>query len=136
MTMHLLPAYYTTNSSKKRKRSKQNEKAVAEHNAWLRKMGVSPNKSAKKSVDKNWQTEYTASIKVERGDYVSSGLNIDQQSLAKRDIMSRLDREPEHVRQAILDKASRVMPLFNKGGLQYATPETDMTSVGSKSRRG
>jgi hypothetical protein len=28
------------------------------------------------------------------------------------------------------------MPLFNKGGLQYASPETDMTTVGSKSRRG
>jgi hypothetical protein len=133
--MALLPAYFTSSSTKKRK-SKPQTKAAAEHAAWLAKMGVSTKKPAKKVDDKSWQKEYVASLKVEQGHYESSGLNIDQESLAKRDILSRLHREPEHVRRAILDKASRVMPLFNKGGLQYATPNTDMTSVGSKSRRG
>lgn len=135
MTMHLLPAYYTTSSTRKKK-SKPKTKAAIEHEAWLAKMGVSPKKPARKVVDKSWQQQYAATLSVERGKYESSGLNIDQESLAKRDIMSRLNREPEHVQRAILEKASRVMPLFNKGGLQYATPETDMTSVGSKSRRG
>jgi hypothetical protein len=132
---HLLPAYFTTSSTRKRK-PKPQTKAAADHAAWLLKMGVSPKKPARKVVDKSWQKEYAATLSVERGKYESSGLNIDQESLAKRDIMSRLNREPEHVQRAILEKASRVMPLFNKGGLQYASPETDMTTVGSKSRRG
>jgi hypothetical protein len=55
---------------------------------------------------------------------------------AKKDIMTKLHNEPKHVREEILNKASRVMPLYNKGGLQYVTPETDIKTVGSKSRRG
>ena len=55
---------------------------------------------------------------------------------SKRDIMTNLHKEPEHVQQEILRKASLVMPLYNKGGLQYAGPDVDLTTVGSKSRRG
>ena len=67
---------------------------------------------------------------------MSSGMSGNASSCVKRGVMTNLHKEPKHVRDAIIDKASRVMPLFNKGGLQYATPETDMTTVGSKSRRG
>jgi hypothetical protein len=51
-------------------------------------------------------------------------------------IMANIHKEPAHVQKAILNKASRVMPLFNKGGLQYATDGTDLKTVGTKSRRG
>ena len=50
--------------------------------------------------------------------------------------MEVIHKEPEHVRKEILAKASRCMPLYNKGGLQYASPAEDMTQIGSKSRRG
>jgi hypothetical protein len=50
--------------------------------------------------------------------------------------MANLHKESPEVQQAIMDKASRCLPLYNKGGYQYATPDTDMTMVGSKSRRG
>jgi hypothetical protein len=53
----------------------------------------------------------------------------------KRGIMEKLRDESPEVQKAILDKAARTMPLYNKGGYQYATPETDMTLVGSRSRR-
>lgn len=134
MTMHLLPAYYTTTNSKKRK--SKPSKSDVQHQKWLEKRGLSPNQlKAKKKLDINWQEEYTKTIKVERK-YESVEMSGSRDSCAKKDIMTRLHKEPEHVRKEILDKASRVMPLYNKGGLQYATPETDMKSVGTKSRRG
>jgi len=53
-----------------------------------------------------------------------------------RGIMANLHKEKPEVQKEILDKASRCMPLFNKGGYQYATPDTDMKMVGNKTRRG
>ena len=46
MTMHLLPAYWTTNNHKKRKKkkiSKRMEQELIQHEKFLRKMGVDPN---------------------------------------------------------------------------------------------
>jgi hypothetical protein len=91
---------------------------------------------SKKTVDLNWKKQYTNDIKVERGNYVSAGMSGTKDACAKRDIMTNLHKEPEHVRKEIMAKASRVMPLYNKGGLQYASPSEDMTMVGSKTRRG
>jgi hypothetical protein len=53
-----------------------------------------------------------------------------------RGMMANLHKESPEVQREIMEKASRCMPLFNKGGYQYATPNTDMTMTGSKSRRG
>jgi bisphosphoglycerate-dependent phosphoglycerate mutase len=134
MTMHLLPAYFTTTRTKKKKAkaSKSND----EHQKWLSKRGLAPDQlKAKKVVDNKWQEEYVKNIRVERK-YESADMTGTKDSCVKKDIMSKLHQEPSHVRKEILDKASRVMPLYNKGGLQYATPETDMKMVGSKTRRG
>lgn len=134
MTMHLLPAYFTTTNTKKKKTKLK--KSDLEHQAWLAKRGLLPQQlKAKIKLDNNWKTEYAKSIKVERK-YESAEMFGTSDSCAKKDIMTRLHKEPEHVKQEILNKASRVMPLYNKGGLQYVTPETDMKMVGSKSRRG
>lgn len=133
MTMHLLPAYFTTTSTKKKKTKPS--KAALEHQAWLAKRGLLPSQvKSKIKVDNKWQEEYSNSIKVERK-YKSAEMTGSKDSCAKKDIMSRLHKESVQVKKQILDKASRVMPLYNKGGLQYATPETDMKSVGTKSRR-
>jgi hypothetical protein len=103
----------------------------------LLKKGLHPDQiKLKKGVDLNWKKQYTEGMKVDRGDYVSSGLSGTKSSCAKRDIMTNLHKEPEHVQKEILKKASLVMPLYNKGGLQYAGPNVDLTTVGSKSRRG
>ena len=134
MTMHLLPAYFTTTNTKKKKTKPS--KSDLDHQKWLAKRGLSPQQlKAKIKLDNKWQEEYSKTIKVERK-YESVETSGSRDSCAKKDIMTRLHKEPEHIRKEILDKASRVMPLYNKGGLQYATPETDMKSVGSKSRRG
>ena len=137
MSMHLLPAFFTTTktSCKKTKRSTKLKKADLDHAAWVQKM-TKGKKADKKALDKNWRSDYNRDMKVGQSDYVSSGMSGSASSCVKRDIMTNLHKEPKHVQKEILDKASRVMPLFNKGGLQYCTPGTDMTQVGSKSRRG
>ena len=59
MTMHLLPAYWTTNNHKKRKKkvvSKKEQLAILEHEKFLRKMGVDPNYKRKPSPLKTEQT--------------------------------------------------------------------------------
>ena len=47
MTMHLLPAYWTTNNHKKRKKKKvvsqKEQQSILAHEKFLRKMGVDPN---------------------------------------------------------------------------------------------
>lgn len=135
MTIHLLPAYFTTTKSKSKKSSKQS-KANIEHQKWLEKRGLSPQQLKNKvKPDNNWAEEYAAVLKVERK-YVSVETKGSSDSCSKKGVMANLHKEPEHIRREILDKASRVMPLYSKGGLQFATPGTDMKMVGSKSRRG
>ena len=133
--MSLLPVYFNSNGRSKTKR-KKTIKSV-EHEKWLLEKGLHPSQiKSKKVVDKGWKKNYIDSMMIDRNDYVSAGMSGNASSCAKRDIMTNLHKEPENVRKEILDKASRVMPLFNKGGLQYATPGTDLTQVGTKSRRG
>ena len=137
MTMHLLPAYYTSTVNRKRKPSNNKREALAraEHEAWVQSM-TGGKKASKKVLDFKWKQRYNDDMMVDQSGYVSAGMSGSASSCVDRSLMSNLHKEPEHVRKEILAKASRVMPLFNKGGLQYATPDTDMTQVGSKSRRG
>lgn len=141
MSMHILPAYYTSlNTRKRKKKSTAKSKLVSDHDRWLLANGVHPeqirSKKDKKVLEKMWRSEYNDSMVVDRSDYVSAGMSGDASSCAKRDIMTNLHKEPEHVQKEILKKASLVMPLYNKGGLQYAGPNVDLTTVGTKSRRG
>lgn len=136
MTMHLLPAFFTTTVSKRKSKSKPKTANQLAYEKWLQKQGLSPEQlKRKKTVDYDWKTEYTNSMKVERK-YESLGMSGSKNACAKRGIMDNLHKEPEHVRKEILEKASRCMPLYNKGGIQYASPDTDFTTVGTKSRRG
>jgi len=137
MSMHILPAYYTTTVSNRKRKSKTKTKLISDHDRWLLSKGLHPDQiKLKKGVDENWKKEYTNNMKVDREGYFSSGLSGSKSSCAKRDIMTNLHKEPEHVQKEILKKASLVMPLYNKGGLQYAGPNVDLSTVGTKSRRG
>jgi hypothetical protein len=46
--------------------------------------------------------------------------------------MSNLHKESEETREAILDKAKRTAPLWNKGGYQYITGDVSPTELGRK----
>ena len=132
--MHLVAPFLTTtryNSKSKPSKSKKLAEATAKHNAWLLEHGLHPNQ---RKLQKAYRGEfkfnipdYTTESLYELGNQVGNGY--------KRGIMEKLRDESPEVQKAILDKAARTMPLYNKGGYQYATPETDMTLVGSRSRR-
>jgi hypothetical protein len=46
-----------------------------------------------------------------------------------------LNREPEHVREAILAKSKRIAQMYNKGGYQYITDDIDVKTIGTRNRR-
>ena len=130
--MALLPVYYTTTNYRKRKQRKHDR---SEHDAWLIKMGVSPQQiKAKKSKNTSWKSQYVEGLKVDRSSaqYESAGMSGDASSCANRSIMANLHKEPEHVREAILAKASRTAPLYSKGPYQYITDGTNLDDVGKK----
>jgi hypothetical protein len=130
--MPLLPAYYTTTNQRKRKQRKYDR---SEHDAWLIKMGVSPQQiKIKKSKNTSWAKEYAESLKVDRSSaqYDSAGMSGDASSCANRSIMANLHKEPKHVREAILAKAARTAPLYSKGPYQYITDGTNLDDVGKK----
>ena len=134
--MALLPVYYTTTNLRKRKQRKTN---TSEHDKWLSSMGLSPKQiKAKKSVNTSWSKEYSESLKVDRSTKEHDSHSViagPASAAANRSIMANLHKESEETRAAILEKASRVMPLYNKGGLQLLSPKDDLTTVGTKSRR-
>ena len=135
--MPLLPVYYTTTNLRKRKAKKTNS---SEHDAWLIKMGVSPKQiKAKKTKNTSWKSQYIDSMQVERSTKhheksIHEVCNGGPDATANRSIMSNLHKESEETRQAILDKASRVMPLYNKGGLQLLTDTKDLKHLNKVSR--
>ena len=136
MSMHLVGPYLTTtrsSSKKKKSNSKRLAESEAKHNAWLAKQGLTPNQIQLKkafvgNVRVNTKPDLTTNNPYQLSNSVGNGY--------KKGIMENLHKERPEVQKEIMVKASRCMPLFNKGGLQYATPGEDMTQVGSKSRRG
>ena len=113
-----------------RLKSKRKIKADAEHLAWLVKRGLDPKTLRKKLRESGNGIEFPVYTytKVQYSNVVGSG--------TKRGVMSNLHKEEAVTQKEILAKASRVMPLYNKGALQYCTDGTDIKMVGTKSRRG
>jgi hypothetical protein len=137
MSMHLVGPYLTTTKYSSKKKSASKSKRLAEstakHEQWLRDRGLHPEQRnlqrAFKGKHQNELPDYTNTCHTAK---LSNGVG----NGYKKGIMANLHKETPEVQQAILDKASRCLPLYNKGGYQYATPGTDMTMVGSKTRRG
>jgi len=75
MTMHLLPAFVTTTSMRKRKSSNNKRASLhrAEHEAWVLSM-TKGMKSDKKVLDKISKEEYTKSMVVDRSAFTKSGM--------------------------------------------------------------
>lgn len=106
-----------------------------DHNEWLRKRGLLPKQiKSRKTKSKSWLREYSDSLKVDRStaQYDSVGLSGKVSACPNRSIMANLHKESEETRQAILDKANRIGPLWNKGGLMLITDGQDLTTLGKK----
>ena len=130
--MALLPAYYTTTNQRKRKQRKHDR---SEHDAWLVSMGLSSKQiKEKKSKNKSWAKDYSASLQVDRStqQYDKSLQEVCDGPTADRSVMANLHKENEETRKAILAKAARTAPLYSKGPYQYITDGTNLDDVGKK----
>lgn len=130
MTHMVGPYLTTTNYNPKRKLNAKQQRAVEEHEAWLRKQGIgAKTKTEKRVASPNSIPDYRADNRaaVPLGNTIGNGY--------QRGVMVNLHKESAATQAAIMEKASRVMPLYNKGGLQLLTPGEDPTMVGSRSRR-
>lgn len=135
--MPLLPVYYTTTNLRKRKQRKHDN---SEHVAWLASQGLLPKQiKAKKSKDAKWRAEYSASLQVERSTRhyekpIQEVCDGGPDATAKRGVMTNIHKESEATRNKILAKAKRVMPLYNKGGLQVLSESDDLKALNKVAR--
>lgn len=133
--MPLLPAYYTTTNLRKRKSKKTN---TSEHDKWLSSMGLSPKQiKEKKSANTSWKTQYSDSLKVDRSTKEHDSHSViagPASAAANRSVMANLHKESEETRAEILAKAARVMPLYNKGGLQVLSDNDDLKTLNKVTR--
>lgn len=139
MSMHLVGPYLTTTRyNSKRKLNAKQKRSLEEHNEWLRQRGLHPDQKALRDAAQKSKGVKPVNVipDYKEGNRVSIPLSNAVGNGFKTGVMENLHKEKPEVQKAILDKASRVMPLYNKGGLQYCTPDTDLTTVGTKSRRG
>jgi hypothetical protein len=137
MTMHLVGPYMSTNKSRVRGKKLANtaakREADAKHEKWLKERGLHPSQRDLQQAFKGKAKISAPSLKVEENYPLSN--QIEANGFA-RGVMANLHKETPEVQKKIMEKASRVAPLYNKGGLQYITDGTDLTEIGSKSRRG
>lgn len=127
--MQLMKPYFTTTKTgRSTKPSAKQLQAKAEHEAWLRKNGVHSEQLTKAKLHKNALPSYKTE-QVQLSNTVVDGGRV-------HGIMANLHKESAATRAAILEKASRAVPLYNKGGLQLLGKNEDMTRIGSLSRRG
>lgn len=104
-----------------------------QHNNWLMSRGLLPVQIRKKKAKSTqWKRDYVESLRVDRSDYVSAGFGGSSDSTAKRDIITKMANEPEHVRKEIERKMSRTAPGWNKGNYIYVTDGQDLTDLGRK----
>lgn len=133
MTMHLVGPYMSTNKSrvkgKKLANTAAKREADAKHEKWLKERGLHPNQRELQRAFKGKYKVALPDLKVEENAPLSN--KIDENGLA-RGVMVNLHKEKPEVQAAILEKASRVAPLYNKGGLQLITDGDDLKTLGRK----
>jgi hypothetical protein len=125
--MQLLKPHFNDHGNNKRKPTAKQLQAKAEHEAWLKRNGVHPEQLTKAKQHKIALPSYKTD-KVELSNTIVDGGRANG-------IMANLHKESAATRAAILEKASRAVPLYNKGGLQLLGKNEDMTKIGSLSRR-
>jgi cytochrome c1 len=101
-------------------------------------MGLAPKQiKAKKTTNTSWKSQYSESLKVDRSTKEHDSHSViagPASATANRSIMANLHKESEETRAAILDKAARVMPLYNKGGLQLLSKSDDLKALNKVAR--
>lgn len=116
--------------------SKRLEKAKQDHERYLLSMGVHPSQlRVKKSTAKIYKPR--GSFKRVEDKVFLEDIAAYRDTGAVRGIMANIHNEPKHVQEKILALKSRVVPLYNKGGLQVMTDteNKNFDQIGHKTRR-
>ena len=136
MSMHLAPVFVTTtryNSKNKKSKSAKAIAATAKHDAWLRERGLHPEQ---RDLQRAFKGKYVNSIPDYTVTRHSAELSNGIGNGFKKGIMANLHKESPEVQRAVMEKAARTTMAYNKGPIQYFSPESDKTNLGSQSRRG
>lgn len=116
--------------------NKRLARAREEHAKFLTKMGVHPSQlKEKKNMGNYYGTRRKQPKPVETKVFLED-LSAYKNTGSVKGILANLHNEPEHVQRQVRELQSRVMPLYNKGGLQLASKNEDLSTVGARSRRG
>lgn len=136
MSMHLVGPYLTTtkyNSKKKKSGSAKLAEATAKHEQWLRKQGLHPEqRTLQRAFKGRYQNDIPDYTVTRHTAELSNGIG----NGYKKGMMANLHKETPEVQRAVMEKAARTTMAYNKGPIQYFSPESDKTNLGSMSRRG
>jgi hypothetical protein len=134
--MHLVGPYLTTtkyNSKKKKSGSAKLAEATAKHEQWLRKQGLHPEqRTLQRAFKGRYQNDIPDYTVTRHTAELSNGIG----NGYKKGMMANLHKETPEVQRAVMEKAARTTMAYNKGPIQYFSPESDKTNLGSMSRRG
>lgn len=123
---------YTNTASKKKKLSKAKQE---QYSTWLKSVNPS---GQKYKPDFKPLSSPRASIRAGADHSAIKSLDAGTKgAMAKTSIMDpfNLRKESPDVQEAIIAKSKRIASLYNKGGIQYMTEQTDLTTLGSSERR-
>lgn len=116
--------------------NKRLARARVEHDKFLTKMGVHPSQLKEKKKMGNYYGPRRKQAKPIEEKVFLEDFSAYKNTGAVKGILANIHNEPEHVQRQIRELQSRVMPLYNKGGLQLASKNEDLSTVGARSRRG
>ena len=129
---------YMNSSPKKNKMTKVQKAALNEYNEWRSKNNMSKVSSLKAKTYSRGFLEYKPKSSDYRTTQHIKSVESDSKAVCGRNsIMDpiNLNREPEHVREAIVAKSKRIAQMYNKGGYQYITDDIDVKTIGTRNRR-
>lgn len=142
MTMHMVhPGLNTINTGKNRKKlNAKQQRNLAEHQAWLRKQGLHPEQLTKNKVKPSGKLQLSPAFDtptpqlsntVVDGGFRKTIWDTKWRRTYEDDPLMA-EREDDALRKADARK-SRLMPLYNKGPVQYCT---DMNTLKEGNGRG
>ena len=113
MSMHLLPAWVTTNNTRRRKQKKMTKKQLAsleQHNKWLKKMGIEPR-------DTILTPKLNKKVLHGIGNTIPSYESKSQHIPSKSDGVGNATKKDESYKLEV-SKQYTIAPAYNKGGYQ------------------
>lgn len=141
MSMHLIRGMTSLNtSSKKKKVNAKQQRALAEHEKWLKKMDLHPTQIKTREIKRSKVASTLpeikkssipshgngfAPIKGNKSVFDSAWKKMyeDDPVMAEREELARMKAE---------NKKSRIAPAYSKGAYQYISEETDLKDIGKK----